>query len=235
MEFIKSGIPGLDNILKGGIRTGNTVLITGAPGTGKTILALQFAEQGSKEKNPVLYITTEEKAESLRKYAKSLGLNLEKFEDSLFSIYEQPISEKLISLEKPLQLIKRKKIKRVILDSITLFEYIQPKDEIELRKNIISFLSNMKNLGVTLLATSERSTTNLDNFLYKMQDFLFEGLIILTKIRKGASFERCLHVAKMRGQEHLVNIYPFSIAKGGIKIYPDQLPFSLIDKTVKRK
>ena len=181
------------------------------------------------------FITTEERAEALRESARTLGLNLDKFEDGLFTIYEQPISSKIISLQDAIQTIKRKKIKRVVLDSITLFEYIQPKDEMELRKTILSFILNMGNMGVTLLATSERNTTDIDRFSYKMQDFLFEGLIILTKIRKGASFERALTVAKMRSQDHLVNIFPFSIGKGGIEVYSNQIPLSLIDNTVKNK
>jgi KaiC/GvpD/RAD55 family RecA-like ATPase len=52
----------------------------------------------------------------------------------------------------------------------------------------------------------------------------------MTKIRKSSSFERCLNVAKMRGQEHLIDIFPISITKKGIIVHTNQLPFSLIDK-----
>ena len=77
---------------------------------------------------------------------------------------------------------------------------------------------------------SEKSISNIDEIEYRAEDFLFDGLVILTKIRKSASFEHCIMVEKMRGQDHLTNIVPFTIGKGGITVFPKQLPFSLIEK-----
>ena len=65
---------------------------------------------------------------------------------------------------------------------------------------------------------------------YPIEDFLFDGLIILTKIRKGSSFERVIHVAKMRGQDHSLDIYPLTIGKGGIEVHDKEIPFSLIER-----
>lgn len=237
-ELMKTGIPGLDEVFKGGILPHSSLMVTGAPGTGKSILAMQFIIQGAKDGEPGIYITSEEPAVSLRVYANKIGLELEKYEKKgLITIYEQPIWGKILSIEAPLHLIKEKKIKRVVMDSLTLFEYAysHDKDHFEFRKGVLSFIGDMKNEGVTLLATSERKTTDIDQFYFEDQDFLFEGLIILSRIRKGANFERVITVAKMRGQDHLLDIFPLSISKGGARVLTKQLPFSLIEKESSQK
>ncbi|MBI2671137.1 hypothetical protein HYX18_04145, partial [Candidatus Woesearchaeota archaeon] len=127
-----------------------------------------------------------------------------------------------------MNLIKKKKIKRVALDSITLFKYVYGKSELEFRSGVRDFLINMKELGVTLLVTSEKGINDLDRINYETQDFLFEGLIFLTKIRRGNSFERVILVLKMRGQDHLLEAFPFVIKEGGITVFTKQLPFSLM-------
>ena len=77
IEFIKTGVFGLDKILKGGLRKNSSILITGAPGTGKTILALQFIYYGAKKYNENgIYITTEENLSDLRQFANNLGMDI---------------------------------------------------------------------------------------------------------------------------------------------------------------
>ena len=73
MNLIKSGVKGLDNILKGGFKENSNILVTGAPGTGKTILCLQYANEGVKNKEPVLFVATEEFKEAIFEYAKTMG------------------------------------------------------------------------------------------------------------------------------------------------------------------
>jgi len=237
-ELLKSGIPGLDDVFMGGISANSAVLIAGAPGTGKSIMALQFLIQGAKSGEPGLYVTSEEPAATLRRYAKKLGLDFTSFEKKgLITIYEQPITGKILSIQAPLALIKKQNIKRVVIDSLTLFEYAysHDADHFEFRKGVLSFIADMKNEGVTLLATSERKTTDIDKFTFMDEDFLFEGVIILSRIRKAASYERVITVAKMRGQEHLLDIFPLKIEDGGIKVLTKQLPFSLIEQESPQK
>lgn len=230
---IKTGIPGLDFILKGGLRENSSTLITGAPGTGKSIMALQFIYEGVKSNEPSLYISSEESTKSLKSYAKTLGMDLEKYEkNNILILIEQSPDGKIMSIEAPLSLLKKKKIKRVVLDSLTLFRYVYPQDSYEFRKGVLSFLKTIKESGATLVVTAEKETTDLDSLRYEDQDFLFDGLIILTRIRKGASFERCITVVKIRGQEHLIDVYPVKIGKGGIEVFPKEIPFSLLEKDV---
>ncbi|MBI2140382.1 AAA family ATPase [Candidatus Woesearchaeota archaeon] len=231
-DLAKTGIAGLDTILKGGIRKGSSVLVTGPPGCGKTILAIQFIVEGAKQSEAGVYITSEENIEDIRSYAEALGLDLKGLEKKgLITLVRQELSpKKLMSIATPLKLIKDRHIQRVVLDSLTIFEYAYYPEEVNYRREVFAFIGEMENAGVTLLSIAEKSVPNLDEILYQPVDFLFDGLIIMAKIRNETSFEHVIMVSKMRGQDHELNIFPFIIKRGGIEVYPDQLPFNLFGK-----
>src|SRR4051812_40630792 len=73
----KTGIWGLDNILSGGFSRGHIFLVEGAPGTGKTTVALQFLLEGARAGERCLYITLSETERELREGAKSHGWMLD--------------------------------------------------------------------------------------------------------------------------------------------------------------
>ena len=82
VERIKTGIPGLDQVLRGGLRKNSNVLITGAPGTGKTILALQFIYYGAKSYNENgIFITTEDSIDDIRRNGSNLGMDFKSMEN----------------------------------------------------------------------------------------------------------------------------------------------------------
>ena len=227
MDFEKSGVPGLDELLKGGLRKNSSIVVRGVPGTGKTILALQFILQGAKEGQPGIFISAEEDLDDLREYAKSLGMDLEKYESrKLIYLIKQPIAlTKLVSIPLPLELVRKRKIKRVVLDSLSLFKY-GTEGKLTYRKELIYLINNMK--SVLFLATAEDRGFGIDKNESTTEDSLFDGIIRLIRVRKGNTFERCIYIIKMRGQEHLIDIFPFNIMKKGITIYPNQIPFSLV-------
>ncbi len=237
-EKIKTGIKGLDPILKGGLRKNSSILITGAPGTGKTIMALQFIYYGAKDYNENgIFIATEESLSDLKENTKKFGMDFDGMEKKgkIFLI-EKPIATLkggIVSIKGLLDLIKKKNIKRVAIDSLIFFEYLYPRfdgNKMEFRRQVIVFMQKMKNAGVTFMTVSERKVTDLDRLEYDMMDFVFEGFIILSRVRKGNYFERILTVAKIRGQDHSLDVYPVMIDDNGLKVLYDQVPFSLVEK-----
>ncbi|MBI3027547.1 AAA family ATPase [Candidatus Woesearchaeota archaeon] len=238
VELIRTGIPGLDQVLKGGLRKNSTILITGAPGTGKTIIALQFIYYGAKDCNENgIFITTEENLEDIKQFAKNLGMDIPSMESKgrIFFVQKPLTTMKggIASIKGMTDAIKKHNIKRVALDSLIFFEYLYPRfngNKIEFRRQVLLFMHQMKKAGVTFLAVSERSVTDFDRLSYDMMDFVFEGFIVLSRIRKGSYFERVITVAKIRGQNHSLDVYPLTIGDDGLKVLYDQTPFSLVEK-----
>ncbi len=238
VELIKTGVPGLDNVLKGGLRRNASILVTGAPGTGKTIVALQFIYYGAKDFNEKgIFITTEENHEDIKQFAKNLGMDMESMESQgkVFLMQKPLITLKggISSMKGLLALIKKHNIKRIALDSMIFFEYLYSKfgiNKTEFRRQVLMFMQQLKKAQVTFMTVSERSVTDLDKLEYDMMDFVFEGFILLSRIRKGSYFERVLTVAKIRGQDHSLDIYPITIGNDGLKVLFDQTPFSLVEK-----
>lgn len=227
--FITTGVEGLDQIFKGGIKKRSSLLVVGVPGTGKSILCMHFIYEGAKRNEPGLFVCTEETADAVRGYSRDLGMNLEEYEKKgLITIVEQKISgSKIVSIQAPMSIVKQKKIKRMAFDSLSVFEYIYKPDGDEYRKGLLQFVREIKSFDINLVAVSERDTGSIDHFVYMDEDFLFDGILIMAKTRNGPSFERVLHLAKMKGQDILLDIYPFSIGKKGITVYPKEVPFSL--------
>jgi KaiC/GvpD/RAD55 family RecA-like ATPase len=76
MVRISTGIPGLDDLIQGGVPKGSTILISGGPGTGKTILCLNYVYQGALNGEPGIYITLEEGAENISWNMESFGWDI---------------------------------------------------------------------------------------------------------------------------------------------------------------
>ncbi len=241
VELVKSGIPGLDHILKGGIKKHSSVLVSGVPGSGKTMIGLQFIYFGATQfgENGI-YITSEETEKDLRSYAHQLGMNWVAAEqqNKIFLVEKKPtrLSGGIISIKGLLDIITKYQIKRIALDSLNFFQYLYPKnkyDDLDFRREVLLFLGQVKEAGVTFVAVNERNSINLDNVEFTPMDFLFEGLMLLTRIRKGSYYERVISVTKMRGQPHSLDVYPISIDGAGIKVLHDQVPFSLVEQQEK--
>lgn len=237
-DKVKTGIKGLDEITNGGFRRNMSILITGSPGTGKTIAALQFIYAGAKDyKENGLFISTEENLDEVRGYSKNLGMDLEKYEKKgSLILYEKSVSTLkggIVSIDGLLALVKKNKIQRIALDSIIFFEYMYSKDagnRMEFRRQVVMFIQQIKKAGVTFMTIAERSVTDLDRIEYDILDFIFDAIILVARARRGAYFERLISVIKVRGQEHNLDVYPLKIGNGGITILTDQTPFSLVDK-----
>jgi circadian clock protein KaiC len=69
-------ISGLDEVLEGGLPRGRTTLACGGPGSGKTVLGLEFLWSGAMAGEAGVFVTLEERAEDIRKNALSMGWDL---------------------------------------------------------------------------------------------------------------------------------------------------------------
>ncbi len=219
--IVKTGIPGLDTVFdKRGFIANSSILVSGEPGAGKTIFALEFIYYGAKDyKEPGLFISSEQSVEKIRELAFALNMPLEQYEkNGLISVRKVniPKGSEMIP-DSIINEIKSKKPKRVVLDSISPFELLA-SDPRDFRFKLLSMLEEINKQGTTLLATGEKRLTDFDRISFNAEDFLFDGLILMGRQRKTVNYQRVLSVIKMRGTKHSEELHPVEITESGLRV-----------------
>jgi len=233
IERVKSGIPGLDDLVEGGFRRNSTVLVVGGPGCGKTTLLLQFLYEGTLIGEPGLFISFEETIEDLLYDYGSFDWDIRgKMKDKLLYFQEyQPHQVKNIMEQGGgmiRDLIKDAGIKRIAIDSLTSFAMLF-ESEYEKRINMLHFFGMLESWGCTILLTSERTATFDISFEESGLEFLVDGTILLYNIRKGNTREQALEVLKMRATDIVKKICPITISSSGITVFTQAEVFSAFD------
>lgn len=181
-EAIRSGTEGLDELFAiKGFLPKSSVLVSGEPGAGKSILAMQFIYNGAKEYGESgVYVTSEQSIEKVRSIAKNLGMDFEKFEKKgLITLMKVPVARGYeMAPEELVKLAKKPNVKRVVIDSITPFEYMTA-DVKEFRVKLLSLIETLTKENITLMVTAEKMKTDFDNTRFNAEDFLFDGLILM--------------------------------------------------------
>ncbi|MCU0609634.1 MAG: hypothetical protein MUF22_07710 [Chitinispirillaceae bacterium] len=219
------GITALDKMISGGLITGSANLVEGAPGTGKTTLAMQFICNGiTKYKEPGLIITFEEFPQQYYHDAMQFGWDLKKLENEgmLKIIFSEPRTT-IDELEKAdgelLAVIESMGIRRVAVDSITHFESIA-SDPHELREIERTFVNALKREGVTSILLRENDTL-LGSVVTQVTNkipFIVDTYIMLRYVEIDSAIDKALCVLKMRGSDHQKDIRCFRITSTGIDV-----------------
>lgn len=230
---INTGIPGLDEMLGGGLPEGSTTVISGPPGIGKSNLAMQYIYSGIAHYNENgIYITVEDTVEDIEEYAGGFGWNLKEYGDKGKlailgrEVFEGADMDLGIDFGILRDVIKRINANRIVLDSLTLFNYLF-KEETARRLHILRFLEIMKKNNCTTILTAEQQGNLLD-VQYGAEHFLSDGLMMLFWSRYKANNERCIWVVKIRGNKINSDIRPVKITGEGVVVYPKEVPFTLV-------
>jgi len=222
-ERVSTGIPGLDDMLSGGFLPGAAVLVQGAPGVGKTSLALQYLIHGATQcDEPGLLISFEEFPRSLRRDAQSLGWDLTRLEreGKLSMLFTSP-QVLLASLQTPTsslnKLLLEKNIRRVVVDSVSHFRLFSD-DSQELRKIYNALVNAFKREGMTSILIGEEIRADYEHHEHGRLLFVVDAIILLRYIEIDSAIQRAILVLKMRGSEHIKDIRRYEIQDGGLQI-----------------
>ncbi len=224
---VKTGIPGMDKLMEGGIPEGSVVLLSGGAGCGKTTFSCQFIMEGLDKGENCLYITLEECPEDIKKDALQFGWDFSKHESTgAFRImYYDPFELKEI-ITRLKDLITVNKIKRLVIDSITLFG-LYLKEEYNIRKELYHLVSALKETGCTALLLSEVTEGDSKKFSrYGVEEFVVDGVIVLYYMGLGEGIFRNIEVRKMRRTKHKNGMFPLVLEKNGMKVEADMGSFS---------
>lgn len=229
LKKVPTGINGLDEITLGGLPQGRPTLLCGGPGSGKTLMGIEFIVKGATLfDEPGVIIAFEEKADELATNVSSLGFDLEKLQrdkkiridyvhvdkSEIEETGEYDLSGLFIRLGYAIDSIKAK---RVVLDTIeNLFSGLD--NEGILRSEIRRLFQWLKDKGVTTVITGERGINTLTR--QGLEEYVSDCVILLDHRILNKVSTRLLRVVKYRGSVHGTNEYPFLINKSGISVLP---------------
>jgi circadian clock protein KaiC len=210
-------------MLGGGIPEGDSLLIAGSSGTGKSLLATQFIAAGIREGQPGIVAVFEERPEEYAARASGFGLDLNTALDNgtLKVIYLRPLDLSVDeTMQEILDAIKETGAKRLVIDSLAGFEMaLAPGFRADFRESLYRMIYSLTGIGVTILSTveMEESFTELLFSTYSIS-FLTDDIIRLRYVEIEGQLCKVLMVVKMRRGAHSKDIRQYEITSGGIML-----------------
>ncbi|MEN6442259.1 MAG: KaiC domain-containing protein [Methanoregula sp.] len=225
-ERVKVGIPGLDDMLGGGLFPGSICSIIGTYGTGKTTYSLMFVWDGLKKGERVIYISLEEREDRIILYMKQKGWDVDQYlNKSLFVIKLDPtdfnLANNRIKNELP-NLISEVHATRVVIDPISLFEDLFETDSIR-RQEMYRFVEGLRDKQCTIMLTSETHRDNVFSSRHGLIEYLADTVILLRYVRPSdlTDVHLALEVVKMRMSAHSREIKPYEIEQEQVMVYSE--------------
>lgn len=231
---LSMGIPELDKMLGGGIREGDSVLIAGPSGTGKSALATQFIAEGLRHGQPGIMAIFEERPEGYMNRAGTFGLNLQEAcsEGKLETLYLRPLDLSVDeTMREILDAITRVKAKRLVIDSLVGFEMaLAPGFRADFRESLYRMIGALTGAGITIVSTVEVEDTFTGlPFSHYAISFLTDDIIRMRYVEIGGQLRKVLVVIKMRGGNHSKDIREYIVTeKGVVLIHPRQTDYSAL-------
>jgi circadian clock protein KaiC len=226
----RSGISGLDDILSGGFSRGHVFLLEGAPGTGKTTVALQFLLEGARAGEKCLYITLSETERELREGAASHGWKLE---DNI-EIFELLPPESLLDTEQQqsllyssdlelgevtrqvLDAVERAQPERVVLDSLSEIRLLA-QGSLRYRRQILALKHFFSKFGATVLLLDDLTAEMADKTVHSVA----HAVVRLEELAPAYGAERRrVRVVKYRGVRFRGGYHDVTITTGGLNVFP---------------
>jgi circadian clock protein KaiC len=226
----RTGVPGLDDVLAGGLTAGHVFLLEGTPGTGKTTVALRFLLEGAAAGEKGLYITLSETEQELRDGAASHGWTL----DGNIEVFELVPAESVVGGDQEQSLLyssdlelgeatsaifkafERAEPNRVVLDSLSEIRLLA-QSSLRYRRQILALKHYFARHGATVLLLDDRTTEAADKTVHS----LVHGAVLLEELAPNYGAERRrLRVSKYRGQAFRGGYHDFTITTGGVVVFP---------------
>ncbi|VVB53083.1 Circadian clock protein kinase KaiC [uncultured archaeon] len=220
---LPSGVPGLDEMIEGGIKIKSANLLVGGCGTGKSTMAMQFLAKNAAEGRLGVYFTMEEEPADMRENFKRYDWNLPKLEEEGKLIITQTTPEEIVKLIRNPKsssvgvLLDKYNPECIVIDSMNQVEMMSEGPYLR-RWEIHNILQYLKGTGATIVATSEARTDPSAVTQENLVGYTTDAVVILYNLRKGSLRRRAIEVLKMRGTKHLTKIVPFNIDQVGLHI-----------------
>jgi len=229
VERSATGVPGLDDVLHGGLLPGRFYLVDGNPGAGKTTLALQYLLEGVRNGESCLYVTLSETKDELLAGARSHGWTLDGVEivelvaddselagDQDLTMYHPSEVELSRTVRKVLDAVERHQPTRMVLDSLSELRLLS-QSSLRYRRQILALKQYFVGRGCTVLLLDDRTAEGPDMQLQSIA----HGVISLDQ--DAPAYGRALRqlkVVKFRGSDFRSGYQDIAIRRGGLEVYP---------------
>jgi circadian clock protein KaiC len=226
---VPTRITGLDEILEGGLPRGRTTVISGGPGSGKTVLGLEFLCRGAMAGEPGVFVTFEERAEAIRLNALAMGWDLAALEKAgKIAVIEARLpGEEIVSGDFDIQgllaivggHVKRIGARQIVMDAldVLLRIYGDVKHERKELSRLHDWLTDQELTSVLSVKTHHDDNQGSQ---YEFLDFMADCVIRLDHRVVGQVATRRLRVIKYRGSGFGTNEYPYVFGEHGIVLFP---------------
>jgi len=224
-DLTTSGVPGLDEVLNGGLRRGRVYFVEGETGSGKTTLALQFALAGIAAKERVLMISLSEPSHELGLIARSHGWSLDNLTvrdlaeahpdeatTTLFHVSEVHLEQRIQALTAEIEALKPQ---RLIIDTLSSLRVLSDQPG-QLRPHLEQIQRLVTEMGCTTLLVDELG----GNDLLHPRSLAWGILRLEQQVRNYGPPRRRLYLLKLRGQSYSGGYHDVRIRTGGIEVYP---------------
>jgi circadian clock protein KaiC len=223
---VKTGIPGLDNMLMGGFLEGDSVIVAGSAGTGKTTFCLQYLVNGIIESNERgIFVSFEQLPEQVYRDALNFGWDLKKLEAENKFRFVCTSPQLLLGTDSGEQildeLISEFRPKRIAIDSLSHFELFV--ENAALREELYRLIMYLKTKRLSAVLTWETSNNTLlpgNDFNDEQLSFLVDCIILMRHVEIDSMIKKVLLILKMRGSNHDKQIKEYTITQNGIKVLP---------------
>ena len=238
---VKTGIPGFDTIVSGGIAEGSSVVISGSAGSGKTTFGLQFLYYGARDfDEPGVFVSLSESVEQIKSNFMSFGWDIQNLidEGKLLIIDARPfkMEEGFVAPDESLfrgenlpymhltQLIlsslKSIGAKRLVIVSLTILA-MNYANKFYVRQGLQAMIYALDQAHCTTFLLSESP----EGDSVPIEWYVSTGVILLRHERREDTMERSLQVIKMKGTKHGEQIYPLKMGENGFEVlHPRLIP-----------
>jgi circadian clock protein KaiC len=230
-DRIRTGTAGLDTVLRGGLPRNRLYLLEGAPGSGKTTLALRFLLQGIADGESGLYVTLSETSEELRAVARSHDWDLDGIqlfelssaaevlgegrEQSILHPWEMELGGTVRLIQEQ---VDRTRPRRVVFDSLSEMRLLA-QDPLRYRRQVLALKQYFSGRNATVMLVDDLagSAGQRDAHLHS----LCHGVITLERLTlEFGPARRRLEVQKLRGVDFIAGFHDMAIRPGGIEVFP---------------
>jgi circadian clock protein KaiC len=218
---LSTGIPALDKLLGGGIPQGDSMLLAGPSGTGKSVIATQFISAGLRKREGAIIVVFEERPAEYSKRASSFGLDLTTPQKTglLEILYLRPLDLSVDeTMQEILDAVARTKAKRLAIDSLVGFEMaLAPGFRADFRESLYRMIAALTGAGVTIVSTVEiEDSFTAFQFSHYAISFLTDDIVRLRYVEIDGQLRKIMVVVKTRGGNHSKDIREYIINKRGV-------------------